>query len=591
MSRTRAIVSIAASTLLVCTFIARAASADPRSEAAAKDALQKAQNDYLALNYTAAATRLSKAAQVCGAKNCTSITKATVLRDLGTMQFRAGDKNAAAKSWADALALQPTITVSPDYDASDVGAAWEDARAVAGLPAGPISTKPPPSAAAAGAPPAGGGAAVTGARPGGAAGARGAPGAATAPPPPAEPMGEQPTGDFVHDPAPEQKEDTPLPIHVEYTGSSKLAHVVVKYKGAQMREWARVELKHSDTASPVWEGAIPCADIGRGTMRYWVQGFDRGGEPLAATGDPKHPYYVPIRDKITSEAPRLPGKEPPKSCEESDCPPGLAGCKGAKKEGGDAASNDTGSAGAASEATGTGAPEETAAEGEEKKAQPAYRRLWVGASVDFDFLSMNSETNVCKRNTMSGNPVNASGYYCYDSVAGGDFPAGVDANNTLNKAGTTSGGFQLGNVRVLLAFDYAWKPNVLIGGRLGYVFNAYPGTAANHFLPIHIEARGTYLLGRAPLVHGFAPLGFVALSVSEFDAHQATQVTFNNGMPIKTVDVWSTDAPVFVALGVGARYQFSPRVALTAALRLNVVIGGNGVMPTVGPEIGAQYGF
>jgi hypothetical protein len=590
MSRTRAIVSIAASTLLACILVARTASADPRSEAAAKDALQKAQNDYLAMNYPAAATRLSKAAQVCGAKNCTSITKATVLRDLGTMQFRAGDKNAAAKSWADALALQPTITVSPDYDASDVGAAWEDARAVAGLPAGPISTRPPPSAAAAGAPPAGG-TAATGARAGGAAGARGAAGAAAAPPPPPEPMGEQPTGDFVHDPAPEQREDTPLPLHVEYTGSSKLARVVVKYKGAQMREWARVELKHSDTASPIWEGALPCADVGRGTMRYWVQGFDRAGEPLAATGDPKHPYYVPIRDKITSEAPRLPGKEPPKSCEESDCPPGLAGCKGGKKEGGEAASSETASTGAASEGTAAGAPEETA-EGEEKKPQPAYRRLWVGVSFDFDFLSMNSEKDVCRRNSI-GNPVNASGYYCYDSVAGADFPTDPIANTTLaaNKSGTTSGGFQLGNIRVLLAFDYAWKPNVLIGGRLGYVFNAYPGTGSSHFLPIHIEARGTYLLGRAPLVHGFAPLGFVALGVSEFDAHQATQVVFNNGNPVKTVDVWSTDAPVFIALGVGARYQFSPRVALTGALRLNVAIGGNGVMPTVGPEIGALYGF
>ena len=65
------------------------------------------------------------------------------------MEFRSGDKDAAGKTWNDALAIDSALTMNPAYDASDVGAAWEDARASAGLPAGPVSSKPPPGGAAA----------------------------------------------------------------------------------------------------------------------------------------------------------------------------------------------------------------------------------------------------------------------------------------------------------------------------------------------------------------------------------------------------------------------------------------------------------
>src|SRR4029077_6412604 len=136
------------------------------------------------------------------------------------------------------------------------------------------------------------------------------------PAPPAAPPGEQPSGDFDHDPAPEQKEDTPLPIHVEYAGSSKLTRVVLKYKGAQMREWAHIDMSHVEGGN-AYEATVPCGDVMRGTMRYWVQGVDKTNEPVAATGDPKHPFFVVIRDKITSEPPHLPGRDAPKSCEET----------------------------------------------------------------------------------------------------------------------------------------------------------------------------------------------------------------------------------------------------------------------------------
>ena len=56
-------------------------------------------------------------------------TRATILRDLGVMQFRGGDKAAAQKSFADALALQPDLALGADYEAPEVHAAFDAARA------------------------------------------------------------------------------------------------------------------------------------------------------------------------------------------------------------------------------------------------------------------------------------------------------------------------------------------------------------------------------------------------------------------------------------------------------------------------------
>jgi hypothetical protein len=102
-----------------------------------------------------------------------------------------------------------------------------------------------------------------------------------------------------------------------------------------------------------------------------------------------------------------------------------------------------------------------------------------------------------------------------------------------------------------------------------------------------------------PLPAGeLAPMAFAATGLSEFDGSikaTATYATPPTDMPKgKYVNVWVTDGPWFLAVGGGARYQIptpGPPVALTAALRMNLVVGGNGVLPTFGPELGAAAGF
>jgi hypothetical protein len=112
-----------------------------------------------------------------------------------------------------------------------------------------------------------------------------------------------------------------------------------------------------------------------------------------------------------------------------------------------------------------------------------------------------------------------------------------------------------------------------------------------------VEARGTYVFGDAPLAHeGFAPTVFVAAGAAEFDGHVAsiasTSQKATSAPPIsQPVDVWLTSGPLFLAVGGGARYQFSPRAAFNAALRVNVAFGGVGALFTYGPEIALQYGF
>jgi len=586
---------IAASALLLLTFFAaRSALADPHTEAAAKEALGKAQNDYVTANYAAAEARLKQAVHACGANRCGSLVRATLLRDLGVMQFRTGDKSGAAKSFGDALALEPALVLDPNYDASDVGAAYEDARAIAGLPAGPVSTKPPPGGAAGPAPT--GGAGATGGSTAAPAGTAGTPAPAPAQPPIV--IGEQPTGgDFAHDPPLEQRENTPLPIYAEYSGSLQLVQVVLKYKGAQMREWTRIEMRHAEGNPNGWEAVIPCGDVTRGVMRYWIQGFDKTRDPVAASGDPKHPFQVPIRDKITSEAPRLPGKEPPRSCEESDCPPGIPGCNKGHKGEGEAAGGAPGAEGA-----GAGGEEGGGGEGAagEKKAavEGGYARIWIGGSISLEFVPLPSSHDVCRVNG-SGAPANPQGYYCYgfDPIRGANanFPSSAMENAMIpaNGGGDVSGTLAVGDVRLLGSIDYALTPNVLAGARVGFVANAYPGRG-QAFAPVHIEARGTYLLGNSPLSHkGAAGMGFVGLGVAEFDGRSSTNNVFDTMFPgrAQTENVWLSNGPFFITLGAGGRFQTSAHLALTAAARLNLAFGSLGVLPTFGPEFGVAYGF
>jgi hypothetical protein len=344
-------------------------------------------------------------------------------------------------------------------------------------------------------------------------------------------------------------------------------------------------------------------------MRYYIQGLNKGKEPIANSGDAKHPFTVPIREQISGDEPRLPGMKPPKQCggANADCPPDFPGC-GKSKGGEDEGSGEkTESEGAQKEGEGENA--------EEASRSKKFKRFWLGAGLSIEWMHMRGGNNVCRLNPPAGSgqptsgtpgyPYNTLNYYC-TNLDGSDFPSHQDLgvqNNSLQPgtSGNVADQVPLGNVRVFASLDYALNERMLVGLRLGGVFNAYPGQAAinqgraSGLGALYAEVRGTYLFGKDPLVRGFAPMGFVGGGLSEFDAHTSDKVGLfnymNTALQVRTVNIWRTDGPGFLMLGAGARWAVSNVFALTAAARLNIALGGNGAIPTFGPEFGVQYGF
>jgi hypothetical protein len=382
-----------------------ALAAKSKAEAAAQGALKKVSAEYGAKKYATASALLVKALNGCGDDHCAPSTRAALLRDLGTMQFRMGDKAAAANSFDQAIAADPDVTFNPEFDKPDVHAAWDDAT-----------------------------------------------------------------------------------------------HRAAKAGGAS-----------AEPAEPE--------------------------EPEAAAKPSSHPseHEEEHEEKADSV------KQPPS----------------------------------------------------------AYQRIWVGIAGDIDLVFLPSGQDLCKLypNAQPGNPSNA---YC-TNPDGTDYPSRATPaeNNALvqGKSGADSGGARIGNLRAMLTFDYALTPSLMLGARLGYVFGTYPGTAAvkdgrAFGAPLHLEVRGTYLFGDAPLAHlGFAPMVIAAAGIAEFDGHVNSLVAPSNANGTRSVEIWYTDTPWFLTLGGGVRYQLSLRAAFTGIVRGNLSFPKNGLLPTIGPEIGFQYGF
>ena len=498
-----------------------AAAADARAEAVAAAALKAAVSDYRMKDYASGLGRLEKALRACGASRCAPATKAAVLRDLGAMEWLTGDKATATKFFSDAIAMQPDLEFNRKYDNPDLRAAWDQARGGGG----------------------GGGA------------------------------GDQPSGDFDYAPPPEHKANTPLPVFVRRDGEPPV-RVLLRYRGAAMTEWRRVELKKM---SGGWGGLIPCADVTPGEMRFYVMGFDDGGDTAGNAGDQKHPFTVPIREEVTSTPVHLPGQRPPHTCGEGD-EDAPVGPEPAGRE-------DPSRLKTADDAGG------------------GYATWWIGITGAVDFVSLPAASDVCSL-ASDGKPSNSAGYYC-SNPNGTDLPArGPGATSTplvQGQAGQATGGIHPGDVRGMIAVDYALSPGLLVGGRLGVVGNGYPGGAAvvdgkAFSAPVHVEARITYLFGEAPLAtHGFSPFSprsppRALLRVRRPHDHRLCLPAAEHRGAAAGGGVAVERPAFFIAAGGGVRYQFSRRAAFSAAVRANLAIGG-ALLATFGPEIAFQYGF
>lgn len=545
-------------------------------EAQAKALQKKAMDeDYLATEFTKAQDKLDKAVAACGTDKCAAPLRAQIRRDLGVVQIGGQiDKEKGIGNFVEALKLDPAIALDPDLRTKDLDAAFAEAKKRA---AGGGSAKPA----------GGGGTTSTG----------------------------QPTGDFVHEPTTEQQVRTAIPVYVEYSGEEQLVKVIARYKGFGMTDWKTVELKK--TGEKGWGAVLPCADVQQGTTQYYIQGFNAANDPVAVGGDRNNAYKTKVQTDKVAEPPHLPNQPAPTQCADTgDCPPNFPGCKKAGpvigpeqpsgKDGGEFCEED-------SECKSKECKGNKCTDFESDKK---VRKVWVGASIGFDYVLVPSADDVCKltgtRDPEPLVPLNTSNYYCVNSD-GSDYPyrpadlADATANpvkaaenNNLVKGSSdkVSGGGAFGNVRLLASLDYAMSLNVLLGVRAGYVLNTYPGEAAKTdnkaFPPVHLEVRGTYLIGKDALLQKAVPYVMAGAGISTFEAAVKVSVVEQNpATNVKTgreVDAWHLAGPGFITFGGGARVALSPRAAFMLGARINLAFG-NSFAPSAGPDVGVVFGF
>lgn len=549
------------------------AAAQNKVEAAAKTLQKKAmEEDYLTTEFGKAQDKLDKAIAQCGADKCSAQLRAQLHRDLGVVQIGGQvNKDAGLQNFVEALKLDPNIQLDPDLKTKELEAAFAEAKKKA-------------AAGGAAAPAAGG-------------------------------TDAQPSGDFDHTPAEQQQIRTPIPIYLEYAGEEQIVKVIARYKGFGMTDWKTVELKKMGEKG--WGGLLPCADVQQGTTQYYLQGFDANNDPVATAGDRNNPYKVPVTREKVEEPPHLPGQPPPTQCADTgDCPPNFPGCK--KPGAGAGPTEPVGKEGGAFCEEDTECQSGTCLDNKctEPEGQKKMPKVWVGIFGAFDYAFVPSADDVCKLHPRDANdpdksalPINDQNYYCVND-AGEDYPyrptgpgdqnprRTENANLVVGQSDKVSGGGAFGNIRVMASLDYAINANVLLGARLGFVLNTYPGEAAGvdgkSFAPIHAELRGTYVLGKDALAKaGFAPYVFGGAGISTFESSVKVSVieTPQPGQRVaRDVTAWHLAGPAFFTIGGGGRFAITPRAAIMGGLRTNFAFG-NAFAPSIGPELGAQFGF
>ena len=214
-----------------------------------------------------------------------------------------------------------------------------------------------------------------------------------------------------------------------------------------------------------------------------------------------------------------------------------------------------------------------------------YHKNWGTLSIQQDFLTYGSESNVCTSVTATGTEVpGAEQYSCRDE-------AGVYRGFVLNGLGNTvQGGIGIATTRILLGYDRVFIDRLTVGGRIGWAFGTAPSAEGDgKAIPFHLEVRSAYYFGAAPFerrsIRPFASLG---LGIGEIDGSVEVDVYTMAGAPATQLEAWRKTGTAFLALGGGAAYPIGD-FAINAELRAIVMMG----VPAfaLGLGLGAAYGF
>jgi hypothetical protein len=209
---------------------------------------------------------------------------------------------------------------------------------------------------------------------------------------------------------------------------------------------------------------------------------------------------------------------------------------------------------------------------------PTPKRWWFGAAAEMDGMSMPTDINhnVCF--------YSEANYYC-TNVDGSDFDPRLDGGWY-----PVDGGFEIKTGRFVASADYALTENWMVGARIGFIAQRYPGSwAPNQKLTLgrlHTEVRALYAFGEHALSEGVAPYAVFAAGMAQFDAKNNLLDPF-----LSAKQAWKVYGPFFTSFGFGLRWVATTDVALlTTPARITLVFPYETTW-VWSPELGVQVGF
>lgn len=406
--------------------------------------------------------------------------------------------------------------------------------------------------------------------------------------------GPAPSGDFNHSPLTEAPVNTPVPIFAEIPEELGATKVIVRFKPYGGTKWETLQLTQMEGG---FGGEVPCAAVNTtGELRYYIVGSDETGTPVATAGSVKTPFKIPIKAKLSGDAPSLPGKPAPKKCaDKADCPPGLPGCEGTtegKAEGVicDATSECmTGLACIAGQCTPDGS----------SKPDSGGTQHVISVGAQFDLAYVADGQDVCSAG-QSGS------YIC---MVQNTSPREQFLGDPVPVSGTNgiSGGLAFGGARIFAGYDYYFPFGLGLGGRVGFAFggpsiNSEQDTTGTDrelgksFFPAHLEARASWRF-LAPNMNGgdIAPHVFIggggaqvnaSVPVTVCDALEADGST-EECAGRTAVDAYQLSGLTFITFGGGATYMFIRNFGLSAELKFMVLFPTVGftISPTISPVV------
>lgn len=586
-SRSRNLLAVVLTSVTAVLGSASLVHAAPKDAAAQKLQRDAMDNDYLAMNFADAESKLKQAIKTCGQSGCSPSVLAQIHRDLGVIYIGGLNQTAEGKAaFVAALKADPRVQLDEDLTTPEIQKAFDEAkRSLKGAPVDEEEDE--------------------------------------APRPTKTRRSTVVEGDLFHTPAAEQEVLTPVPVYVEAPDDIDVAKVEVRYKPFGASEWKTITLRKMGGG---FGGEIPCQDIGTttGNLSYYIQAIGPDGDIVGTTGSRSNPVQVPIRHSIDGDPPHLPNRPPPAKCDAAvDCPPGLPGCESKKKK----KSGDKGW-GASCESTSeceaglvclNGSCEVGDGEGGDEEVLSCEidadcpegvscidgicgggeKKWWVSLTFQPDLAFM-SGSNVCSPSGQQND-----GYACFRQNDGIQY-RGVPRDGQAN---AIAGGFAFSTIRILVGIDRVFAENFTAGARLGYAFNGGPETdSGTAFLPVHAEARVAYWFGNKPFASkGLRPYVFLAGGLAQVDAKIPVDIKEETDPSIRgeyedyirddnqdfpesqKLDAWKKMGQGFVSAGGGIQYAAKPNHAFFVDLRVMQMFPTSGTV--ISPSLGYTIGF